>query len=71
MTANKWKQELKLIKIDKCRTGWVGVWDAIKQAITGQPRLVVPCELAITLSVDMPEGATFRVTGVTMGERDD
>jgi hypothetical protein len=31
------------------RTGWRGVWDAVKAAVTGRPRLTVPQKVVCSM----------------------
>lgn len=38
---NDWKRIAHIALVDSVRTGWIGVYDAIKSAITGKPRIIV------------------------------
>lgn len=38
----EWKRHSITQTFPACRTGWKGVWDAFKSAITKNPRLTVP-----------------------------
>ena len=44
-----WEQQQITGKVEACRTGWLGAWDAFKSAVTGDARIVVTKE--VTFSV--------------------
>lgn len=45
---SEWKRIIKTEIIQTHRTGWLGVWDAIKSAITKDDRLQVPRTITIS-----------------------
>jgi hypothetical protein len=54
---NGWKQYAVTQKIEANRNGWPGVWDALKSAVTNQPRFTVstPVTLSFWAKTDKPD----------------
>lgn len=52
---NEWKQFFKTEFIECHRSGWFGVYDAIKSAITGKDRIIVvkPVEISFWYKGDI------------------
>ncbi len=46
-----WQNILTMRLINQHRDGWLGVWDALKSAITGKERVSVPRPLTVELNV--------------------
>lgn len=51
------------------RTGWAGVWDALKSAVTGDYRQTYPCKMRF--SVMVRDSDTVKIYGTQIGEVSD
>lgn len=54
-----WQQMKVTHDIEAYRTGWRGAWDALKAAITGDPRLTVPAKLTFSVWLKAGDALTF------------
>lgn len=53
---NEWRR-IGLTKMMPChRTGWLGVYDALRSAITGEPRLVVTKAITVSMLIKGSDG---------------
>jgi hypothetical protein len=48
MSNNEWERMICRTTIPACRSGWAGVCDAIKAAITGDERLTAPTSMTVS-----------------------
>lgn len=49
--GNDWKRFVVAFKIEACRTGWRGAWDALRSAVTGDNRLTVLQDVTLSAYV--------------------
>lgn len=52
------------VNVNAVRTGWIGVWDALKDAILGRPRLLVPRSISANAWLK-PVAKGYEFTGKT------
>lgn len=64
---NGWKHNVMTQTIMANRSGWKGVWDAVKAAVTGNDRFTVPTPITVSFWVktDSPDTKIeYSVAGV-------
>lgn len=69
-TVRKWKQIATYNYIDVHRTGWLGVWDALKAALTGNNRLSVPQKRTTEMWVQVASPEELTGVGTAEGKFD-
>lgn len=52
----EWKHHVWQFKITAHRTGWPGVWDALKSAITRKPRRTADHPYTVSAFIKYPTG---------------
>ena len=65
----QWKRIIETTYAECHRTGWLGAWDAIKAAITGDERLVVVKPLTVSAWVRADCEVKFDIAGVSLEVR--
>lgn len=71
---SNWKHNVMTQTIMANRSGWKGVWDALKAAVTGNDRLTVPTPVTVSFWVktDNPDAEIiYNVSCVTMECKND
>lgn len=66
---SNWTKLSETVYADCHRTGWTGVYDALKAVITGNSRLVVTKPITFSVYVNYENGATY-LSGAQL-EQDD
>lgn len=55
----KWQKIIETRHINVHRVGWLGVWDALKAAITGDSRLIVSVPITLSLYIMPSENSNY------------
>ena len=58
-TQDKWQKIVETRHVNIHRTGWLGVLDALKAAVTGDKRLVVNVPLTLSLYIMLFEKSNY------------
>lgn len=62
---SQWQKLIETRHVNVHRTGWIGVYDALKAAITGDKRLVVNVPMTLSLYI-MQNGNSNYIAGTKL-----
>lgn len=63
---SEWQRLAQVRHVDAYRTGWFGVYDALKSAITRNPRITVPKIIQFSVWVKSDSDAEFNISGAQL-----